>query len=267
MTTEAGWYPDPQNAGRALFWSGTEWAGERIWNGTAWVDPSQPADRAPAPAQTTAPWPTSAPVAAPVAAPVPTPVAAPVVASPGFGPGAMSAGFWPGGTGPAFGPSAAIGAPKPPVPRRLRNLALLILGGTGLMVIGSMLPWASQDYVITTTTVHGTSVGGGEFSIVLALVIAALTGLALSRIVGPRKTGIWVLILGVLAISICIANMANVSDVIDQEKSSGITAATGAGTKLGAGLLVLLVGDLIVIAGAIMIVLSARRRISADGHF
>jgi hypothetical protein len=221
-----GWHPDPNNAGRALFWTGTTWAGERVWNGTAWVDPGQPAYR-------------------------------PAMPPP--------AGSWPAPSGSIpSAPPVAAAVTRTPVPRRLRNRAWLAIGGGALMVIGSILPWATQNYIVTTTTVNGTSVGGGQFSIVLALVIAAFAGLTLNGVIGAKKSGIVILLLGILAIAICIGNMSDISGVIDQEKSqSAGLISTGAGTKFGAGLLVLLIADIVVIISGLLTLFS-RRRIAND---
>jgi hypothetical protein len=43
MTTERGWYPDPSNEHTMRFWTGTQWMGERVWDGDAWVDQVDPA--------------------------------------------------------------------------------------------------------------------------------------------------------------------------------------------------------------------------------
>jgi hypothetical protein len=97
---------------------------------------------------------------------------------------------------------------------------------------------------------------------VLALVIAALAGLTISGIIGAKKSGTATLIFGILAIVICIANMSDLSGVIDKEKAqSGGLVSTGAGTSFGAGLLILLVADLLVIVAAILTMRANRPRI------
>jgi hypothetical protein len=37
MTTEAGWYPDPDDPHTTRYWDGIAWAAQRRWDGTAWV--------------------------------------------------------------------------------------------------------------------------------------------------------------------------------------------------------------------------------------
>lgn len=37
MTTEPGWYPDPDDAHITRYWDGTSWVAQRAWDGTAWV--------------------------------------------------------------------------------------------------------------------------------------------------------------------------------------------------------------------------------------
>jgi hypothetical protein len=143
---------------------------------------------------------------------------------------------------------------------RVRTRLIIIIAGAILMIIGCVLPWAQQDYGITTVTVQGTSAGGGQVSLVIGLGILALSALFLAGIVG-KWANILSLILGVLALSICVANMANVSDVIDQEKQDvpSLTDA-GAGTSFGAGLLILLVGCVVVIVASVLAIFAARAR-------
>ena len=61
MTSERGWYPDPGNEHTMRFWTGTQWIGERVWDGAAWVDRFEPELESP-----------------PTAPPAPTPAAVPV---------------------------------------------------------------------------------------------------------------------------------------------------------------------------------------------
>jgi hypothetical protein len=200
-----GWYPDPNNSGIVRYWTGVSWSGERIWDGSAWID--------------------TTPIGAP------GPGAAPVVAAPVATKASM----------------------------RVRNRVLSTIAGAALMIIGCVLPWATQSNGFASVTVQGTSAGGGQVSIVLGLGIIVLGGLFLAGIVG-RWSNVVSLVLGILALVICVANMSNVSDVIDQEKRDvpGL-ADSGAGTHFGAGLVVLLVGSIIVVVGSLLACVAARR--------
>ncbi len=154
-------------------------------------------------------------------------------------------------------PASATGAGKPSA--RVRNRVLLMIAGAALMIIGCVLPWATQSNGFGSVTVQGTSAGGGQVSIVLGLGVIALGGLFLGGIIG-RWSNIVSLVLGVLALVICLANMSNVSDVMDQEKRDvpGLTDS-GAGTHFGAGLLVLFVGSIVVVVGSLLAYFAARR--------
>jgi Protein of unknown function (DUF2510) len=238
-----GWYPDGQDARISRFWNGSQWAGERFWNGVAWIDPAPPANPLPVSALTY-------PAAASSATYAPAP---PTVTYPA-----------PGQWAPA--PPAHMGGPLPALSGRivatgaLRSRLLLILAGAAVVIIGSLLPWATQNDGITTTTIDGSSAGGGQVLIVIGLALAVLVGLYLAGIIGKR-TNVAVLILGVLAIAICIANMSNISHVMGQEKTeSADLVQSGGGTKYGVGLIVVLVGCVLVIVGSVMVWRAARAR-------
>ena len=158
--------------------------------------------------------------------------------------------------GPVAGPAPIAGAAKPSV--RVRNRVLLVIAGAAVMIIGCVLPWATQSNGLSSVTVQGTSAGGGQVSIVLGLGIIALCGLFLGGIVG-RWSNIFSLLLGILALVICVANMSNVSDVIDQEKRDPGLADSSAGTHFGAGLLILLIGSIVVVVASLLAHLAVRR--------
>jgi hypothetical protein len=232
MTVSApGWYPNPNDPRITRFWTGAQWAGERIWNGSAWVD----------------------------AAPVPPSAPAPAVPTFAAGPPYQVAGI---SAPPAYYAPLAQSAPvssKRPVPQPVRNRLLLTLGGAALMIIGVLLPSPTQDNGLTTTTIHGTDRGGGETTIVIALVIAVLAALFLNGTIG-RRSSIATLLLGALAISISIGNMSNISDAMDQEKAqSADLVNSGGGTHFGAGLFVVFVGCALVLVGSFMTLVSARK--------
>jgi hypothetical protein len=128
-----------------------------------------------------------------------------------------------------------------------------------LIIVGVLLPYATQNNGITTNTIHGTDRSGGEVTIVIALMIAVLAGLFINGIIG-RRSAIATLLLGGIALAICIGNMSNISGVMDQEKSeSADLINAGVGTQFGAGLFVVLVGCSLVLIGSIMTFASARK--------
>ena len=69
------------------------------------------------------------------------------------------------------------------------------------------------------------------------------------------------MILGGLGLTICVANMANVSDVINQEKKNVPgTHRRRRWNAFGAGLLILLVGCIVVIVASVLAIVASRAR-------
>jgi hypothetical protein len=145
------------------------------------------------------------------------------------------------------------------VARKLANRAFLTIGSAGLAAIGCMLPWATQNYGYVSQTINGTSAGGGQVDLVLALVIAGLGVLFLIGRTG-MKTNVLSLVLATLLVVICVANMADISNVIDKEHAAGgnVLAETGAGTQFGAGIAIVFVSGLFAILGLLLMQFGAR---------
>jgi len=219
-----GWYPDPADPRVSRFWTGAQWAGERFWDGSGWVD------RAPL-------------------GPTPWPASGTSGYQPGGGtPGAVNQ--WGGVVGPT---------PRPALSPRIRNRVFATLIGAACIVIGALLPWASQNNGFATSTIDGTSAGGGQISIVIGLIIGVLAALFLAGTIGRRST-VGTLVLGALVVVIAVANLANLEDIIKKEADVPGLSGTGAGTQAGAGLLVLLVGSSVVVVASIMTLWATRAR-------
>jgi hypothetical protein len=139
---------------------------------------------------------------------------------------------------------------------RLRTRLIAVMVGAGAGVIGALLPWVSQYDGFTSTTKSGTSTAGGGLCIVLALAIAGLAGMTLSRGFG-RGSVITSFVLGCLVVLIAYGNIVDVNAAIDEEAQAGLPE--GLGTTPGAGLFVTLIGGLIVVVASVMAFRSARR--------
>lgn len=247
-TAAAGWYPNPNDARVMRYWTGVQWSGERVWTGTAWTDT--------APVAATAPTPVPAPVAAAPPQFAAAPAANGYATAPPYPQASLSV---PPGYYASPAPVAAVPSSKRPVSQRVRARLLLTLGGAALVVVGVLMPYATQNNGITTSTIHGTDRSGGAVTIVIALVVVVLAGLFINGTIG-RRSAIATFLLGGIALAICIGNMSNISDVMDQEKAqSADLISAGGGTKFGAGLFVVLVGCVLVLIGSIMTFVSARR--------
>ena len=80
----------------------------------------------------------------------------------------------------------------------------------------------------------------------------------LGRAIGGIKAGISTLVLGVVGIAVCLANIANVSDVMKHEEANG-TTLLGAGTTFEIGLFIVLIATVTVIIASILMALAGRR--------
>jgi hypothetical protein len=245
--TVPGWYPDPANPYVTRFWSGGAWTAMRTWDGSNWTAALMPPAQ---PVPPTASWDAGAPRDS--ATPVPSP---PYPLATSFAPAPYAAAL-------AGGPQWATG-PATPVRNRISgkaaNRTFLTLAGTGLVVIGCLLPWATQNNGFTTQTIGGTSAGGGDVDLVLALVIGSLAGLFLAGRTG-FKTNMTALLLAALVVVVCIANMANISRLINQEKiTTDALPGSSPGTSLGIGLVIVLVGGCLAVVGSILTIAAARR--------
>lgn len=161
---------------------------------------------------------------------------------------------------PPIAPAVPTATPKPEsMGRKIANRAYLTLGGVAVAAIGCMMPWATQNYGFVTTTIDGTSTGGGQIDLVLALVVAGLSVLFFTGRTGVKSI-VFSLVLAVLMVVICVANMVSVANVIDKEHAAAGRALieTGTATRLGAGILIVFAGGLIVVVGLVLSLFGAR---------
>lgn len=147
-------------------------------------------------------------------------------------------------------------AGSPTTSSKLRSRLTFVLVGAGAILLGALLPWASQNNGFTTTTISGTSTGGGGISIFLALVIAAIAGMTLSRGFG-RGSVIATLLLGCLELVVVIGNFADLANTMDEELQQGLPEGTG--TSPGAGLVIALIGAGIVVVASLLALRAAKR--------
>ncbi|MGN6609488.1 MAG: DUF2510 domain-containing protein [Jatrophihabitans sp.] len=201
----------------------------RYWSGTEWGPPQRWDGRS---------WVADLPVAS--------------AAGPAYPPGSHPAAPYPAAAAPPIGPGAGL----PRVPRRLWVAA----AGAALVVLGCLLPWASQNNGFSTQTISGTDANGGVLDLVLGLVLLGLLAVVVRGRAGAKA--LWgALVVGAVIVVVCVANMSNLADVIDQEQASGVSDVLGTdtGTKVGVGIVLVLVGGLVAFVATLLALIGRRR--------
>ena len=111
-----------------------------------------------------------------------------------------------------------------------KTAKLLALVGTGLLALGSLLPWVSVTAFFGTINVAGT-VGDGKLTLGAAGIVALLllTGAQLTTRLGSVLSFLFAL----LGAAICVYDLANISNSVSSvsEDSSGMAVA-----QIGIGL-------------------------------
>ena len=131
---------------------------------------------------------------------------------------------------PATAGSGAPAAPAAAVPSGdLKRLAQVIIGGGALLVLGSLLPWASVRAFFGTVTVNGTE-GDGVITLVIGAVIAFLGFRLLNGL--SRKMTIGALVLSVLMVALVIFELADISSAISADEVDDLDVEVNPGTGL-----------------------------------
>ena len=170
---------------------------------------------------------------------------------PGSPPGVPAVGYGtpPGYPAPGYGtPPVLVGAAKPPRPASPIGGVLMIAGAV-IAAVGCFLPWLT----IADTTINGfdegpddAALGGGVIFFALVLLGMGITTLAAKRILP-------IAIIGIVAATLCLlvgaAQLADYSDFADVPFFDA---------EIGPGLVVVVLGSLVALAGGI--VACAKRR-------
>lgn len=128
-------------------------------------------------------------------------------------------------------------SPPPPAPRGAPAAAGTMLGGAAMIILGSLLPWATVSAGILQRSMNGID-GDGKITIVGG-VLALLAGITLFTrpVAAARALGI----LGaIVAGGVAILDLINVSD----------TNTSGVNTSIGVGLYLIPLGALLVLVAA-----------------
>jgi len=166
--------------------------------------------------------------AAPTPPPPPPPAAEPALAPPSVG--------W-----------AALATPEP----RPRNVpAIVALGAAGVVVVGSLMPWATAKTVFGDISINGTD-GDGVLTLILALVVGAI---AVALLVGKRPR-LWAYV--VLLIAALLTAFIAVYDLVDISRAVGNEYAH---VSTGAGVWLVAIASLVLVAGGVQLT-RARSRV------
>ena len=241
--TQPGWYSDPANFQVTRYWSGAAWTAQRTWNGATWIDGAvaavRPAYAAPPPAYAAPP---------PAYAVPPQPYYGATMPPTTYVPG------YPVAAGYGVPPRAAMS-------KKVSNRAILAIVGGAIAALGCLLPWATASVLGSDISVKGTSAAGGQFDLVLGLVVALLGGLFLAGRTGI-KTNILSLVLAALLVVVCIANMVDISNFIDKQKSTTDEYGLGFSVHVGFGIVLVLIGGCIAFVALVLIIAGGRKRVA-----
>jgi hypothetical protein len=153
----------------------------------------------------------------------------------------------PGYPAPTYGqPSAVVD------PARAGLCRVSVMGGAAIVLIGSVLPWASVTTFVGTISVNGTN-GDGVLTLIGALLIAGLAGPALWGL-ARRGLLIGALVLSALVAVVALIDIADVSSRVADANGTGLVHAS-----VGFGLWLTLVGAIVATAGTAIALASLRR--------
>ena len=132
----------------------------------------------------------------------------------------------------------------------------LLLGGTAVVAVGSLLPWAIVSAGFMTVSKAGTD-GDGVVTLLLALVVG---GLALfSWKAGlSRRMVITSLVVGLIVLAIGVYDTVDVATTVNETEFVEVRAS------VGIGLWLTLLGSIAMVAGAIWELRSPERSDTSD---
>ena len=175
--------------------------------------------------------------------PLPPPPSRPTAPPPPPGPYGGPVGY----TGAAYGvPPPVFVATRPPRPATPVG-GVLMVAGAGIVGVGCFLPWLE----VLNESINGFDEGPDDVALGPGLIFLALVvfGMGITTLAAKRILAI--AIIGIVAAAFCLAaGAAQLADYSD--------FADFVGGDIGAGLVVVVVGSLIALAGAI--VTTAKRR-------
>jgi hypothetical protein len=119
----------------------------------------------------------------------------------------------------------------------------LLLGGTAVVAVGSLLPWATVNAGFVTVSKAGTD-GDGVITLLFALVVGAL---ALAKWKAGLTRGIVItsLVLGLLILAIAAYDTVDIASAVEETEFIEVRAS------VGIGLWLTLLGSIAMVVGAI----------------
>lgn len=188
MSTEPGWYPDPNDAGVMRFWSGNDWVGERIWDGAKWVDQVDPG--------TGSPGVTASTLDATSAAP------------PGLAPPVVR-------TARPAAQSASVS-----------TTGWILVGGAVAVVIGSLLPWAQASDAFGIT-VSASPRGGGPVLLLVLAALGLYAGWPALRGGLSKRRLLGVAVIAAILTIFAITNWSDLGTLQSNDHDIQVNAGSG----------------------------------------
>ena len=138
----------------------------------------------------------------------------------------------------------ATEAPIAPTPQTKKTPTagwVAVLAG-GLIAIGSILPWITATAVFVGSISVGGMEGDGKITVALGVLLLILGFVAIGG--GKMHPGPLIL-LGIGAIAVVVANYSNIQDVVDETRKSGVGVAS-----IGYGFWMVAIGGVVAVVGA-----------------
>lgn len=125
------------------------------------------------------------------------------------------------------------------------------ISGAALMMLGSFLTWFEVETALQSTSTSGLDAGDGKILVLLALGIAAVSGLVLSGTVMPSLVAKVPALLGLIGLVVAFLNYKDYSERADEVSDMFVQGSIGSGIYVaGIGALVALVSGAVKTAPA-----------------
>jgi hypothetical protein len=133
---------------------------------------------------------------------------------------------------------------------------VIALVGAAVLVFGSFLPWAKLSANLVYGTKDGID-GNGVITLLIAVVVGLVAGVALIRPAPSRVAAVVVLVGGLVAAAVSVYEMVDVSDEFG-DNVRDLRLSGDFGVRIGVGLYLCLLASAIVVVGAVLALRQSR---------